>query len=369
MELKKAAIYLEDGTRLEGKSFGSNVTQGGEIVFHTGMTGYQEILTDPSYCGQIVVMTYPHIGNYGIHGADNESSSVHLSGFVVGDYPQKHKQWRSETSLHQFLMDHNIPGIFDVDTRMLTRKIRDRGSMRALISCEDLDTAKKKLSQVPSMEGQNLIHQVACKEPYVWENRTSQTHPITIVVVDCGIKWNILRSFDQLGVRCVVVPPLITAEAILSYKPNGLFLSNGPGDPAAVEGLPSVVEQLFGKMPIFGICLGHQMLALALGAKTFKLPFGHHGANHPVRNESNQKIEITSQNHGFAVERESLEKAAVSKNIDLRISHIHLTDDTVEGFELPGLNVKAIQYHPEACPGPHDSAYLFKEFVACLKTK
>ncbi|MCB0326285.1 MAG: glutamine-hydrolyzing carbamoyl-phosphate synthase small subunit, partial [Bdellovibrionales bacterium] len=261
MELRNAAIVLEDGTVIEGKSFGAKKISGGELVFHTGMSGYQEILSDPSYSGQIVVMTYPHIGNYGINAEDRESSTLHLSGFVVGQYQPLHRHWRSEESLHDHLHRFDVPGIFDVDTRMLTRKIRNQGSMKAVItSLEDLDQAKEMLLEMPPMEGQNLIAKVSTSKSYVWKSQDMSTGKGSLVVIDCGVKYNILRCFEELGISCVVLPPDSTREEILEYKPSGIFLSNGPGDPAAIEGLPAVVESFFGELPIFGICLGHQML-------------------------------------------------------------------------------------------------------------
>lgn len=371
----KAQLLLENGELLTGRLIGFDGISTGELVFHTGMTGYQEIITDPSYCGQIVTMTYPHIGNYGVNKEDVEASKPHLAGFVMREYTENPSNWRSTGSLSDYLKENKIVGIDRIDTRKITRILRTKGAMKAVIASEkySLEKMKAALEDAPNMEGANLVTHVGCEKMYTWNenldnkpNEPSKDAP-HVVVIDCGAKYQILRYLNSQGARVTVVPYSTSKDDILRLSPSGIMISNGPGDPAAVTGLPETLRGLMGKLPMFGICLGHQLLCLAAGGTTYKLKFGHHGANHPVLNRNSGKIEITSQNHGFAADGESLEKAAQKHFGKLNISHIHLSDGTIEGFSLPDINVTAIQYHPEASPGPHDASYLFKEFFQCLK--
>lgn len=372
----KGRLYLENGDLFEGRLVGFDGLSFGELVFHTGMTGYQEIITDPSYCGQIVTMTYPHIGNYGVNGEDVESRKPFLSGFVMREYCEHPSNWRSKKTLQAYLQENLIVAVDQIDTRKITRLIRTKGAMRAVIASErySIEKMKAALKEAPSMEGLNLVSQVTSETSYQWNEHVedtsivqSETRPHHVVVVDCGTKNNILRYLYSLGAKVTVVPYTVSADEIMRLHPNGILLSNGPGDPAAVGDLPRTIQKLIGKLPIFGICLGHQILCLAVGGKTYKLKFGHHGANHPVLDKRTGKIEITSQNHGFAADGESLIKLAEKNFGTPEITHVHLSDGTIEGFALPDVNIRAIQYHPEASPGPHDSNYLFKEFISCLK--
>ncbi len=375
----KALIALEDGRTFQGRSFTGPGEVSGEIVFNTSMTGYQEILTDPSYKGQIVTMTYPLIGNYGVNQEDEESLNIHLSGFVVREYEADYSNWRATGDLASYLRERNVLGIEEVDTRALTRHIRLAGAMRAVISTEDLDpvSLQKKALALPGLKGMDLANQVSCKGPYLWQQncpvpiedgsagfldreqeRSGAKHRIT--VIDCGLKFNQLRLFTQRDCQCVVFPSSVDAETLLKSKPDGIFLSNGPGDPAAVTNVIETVKRLLGKKPIFGICLGHQILSLAMGASTYKLKFGHRGANQPVKDLSTGKIEITSQNHGFAVDHSTLPK-------EVEVTHINLNDQTVEGISHKEIPAFSVQYHPENAPGPHDSEYLFDRFLAMVK--
>jgi len=354
-----AKLALEDGTIFKGTSFGATGECDGEIVFNTSLTGYQEILTDPSYKGQIVTMTYPLIGNYGINPDDMESKKPFLEGFVVKECSRIVSNWRATQSLDSYLKEHNIIGIEGIDTRALTRHIRLEGAMKAVISTQDLDDKSliQKAKKSPGLIGRDLVEEVSCQEPYQW----NKDGKYTVVVIDCGAKYNILRHLKQRNCKVIVLPYNISAEEILAKKPDGLMLSNGPGDPAAVKHVVNTVKKLLGKLPIFGICLGHQMLGLALGGTTYKLKFGHHGGNHPVKDIKTGKITITVQNHGFCVDIESLNKD------DVEITHINLNDNTLEGIRLKKMPVFSVQFHPEYGPGPHDAQYLFDDFIEMIK--
>jgi carbamoyl-phosphate synthase small subunit len=372
----KAKLALEDGTVFTGETFGAQTEVMGEVVFNTSMTGYQEILTDPSYTGQIVTMTYPLIGNYGVNPEDLESVRPQVAGFVVKEYFDFYSNFRATSSLGDWLAQHNITGIQGIDTRMLTKIIRTTGAMRGVISTLEFDdellVARARKS--PAMTGLDLATTVTTKETYTWDeiDRTPFALPPTlkphvngkrwnVIVYDYGVKRNILRRLTAYGCKLTVVPSTYSAEQILAMSPDGIFLSNGPGDPAAVRYAINNIKMLLGKKPIFGICLGHQLLALALGGKTFKLKFGHRGANHPVKNLMNNEIEITSQNHGFAVDPQSLDPATIE------ITHVNLNDGTNEGFRHRELPIFSVQYHPEASPGPHDSDYLFSSFMELME--
>ena len=359
---KKASLILENGTVFSGTVFGAEGETIGEVCFNTGMTGYQEILTDPSYCGQLVTMTYPHIGNYGINREDIESAKIQAAGFIVREENIVPSNFRSTESLGDYLRSQNIVGIQNIDTRMLTRIIRDEGAMNGIISTTDFDEISllKKVKIAPSMNGQDLVKAVTCTKRYVWES--PQTVNYKIAAIDFGIKYNILRLLESNGCSITVFPANTNADDLLNIDPDGVFLSNGPGDPAAVTYGIETVKKLLGKKPIFGICLGHQILALALGGSTYKLKFGHRGCNHPVKNLQNNIVEITSQNHGFAVDPESLPE-------NIEITHTSLNDQTVEGIRCKDLSAFSVQYHPESSPGPHDSRYLFEEFINMISPK
>ena len=354
---KKAILLLDDGTLFNGTSFGSVGETIGEVCFNTGMTGYQEILTDPSYAKQIVTMTAPHIGNYGINSEDMESESIQVSGFVIKEESVIPSNWRAEMSLGDYLRDQDVVGIKSIDTRSLTRHIRDNGAMNGIISSitDDKNKLKNNLKNYPSMEGLDLAKLVSTKSIYHWSSKGKYK----VAAVDFGIKRNILRLLENFDCQVTVFPANTTAKDILDFNPDGVFLSNGPGDPAAVEYGIEAVKQILGKKPIFGICLGHQILAIALGAKTFKLKFGHRGINHPVKNNETGEIEITSQNHGFSVDLNSIPENIIS-------THINLNDNTSAGISCIGFPAFSVQYHPESSPGPHDSRYLFEKFIGMM---
>ncbi len=362
-----AILVLADGSVYRGWSFGAKGTVVGEVVFNTGMTGYQEVLTDPSYCGQIVTFTYPELGNTGVNSEDEESARPQVKGAIAHNITYRPSNWRSSQSLPDYLKQWNIPGIYGIDTRALTRKIRAFGAINGAISTEIMDDAKllEKVTQAPSMAGLNLVKEVTTKEAYEWSETTEsdwefastdKSHTYTVVAIDFGVKKNILRRLASYGCKVIVVPANSSIEDILPYNPDGIFLSNGPGDPAAVrEGITLTKELLKLKKPTFGICMGHQILGLSLGAETFKLKFGHRGLNQPAGLQQKQ-VEITSQNHGFAIASDSL-------GAEVEITHLNLNDQTVAGLKHKTLPFFSVQYHPEASPGPHDADYLFKQFV------
>ena len=355
-----AVLVLENGIIFHGTSIGAEKNAGGEVCFNTGMTGYQETFTDPSYHGQILTMTYPHIGNYGVNDIDNESQKIQIAGLVVKDLCDTPSNFQSQSSLQDYLKEQNIVGIQAIDTRALTRHIRNHGAMNGIISTLDsnLESLKEKLSQVSSMSGQDLAKEVSCDNFYHYTKR--KNYPYKIAAIDFGIKSNILRLLESYACDITVFPANVTSREILNFNPDGVFLSNGPGDPDAVKYGINTVKELLGKKPIFGICLGHQILALALGAKTFKLKFGHRGINHPVKNLNTGKIEITSQNHGFAVDLDSLPS-------NVSPTHVNLNDNTSAGIRCDELRAFSVQYHPESSPGPHDSRYLFERFIGMMR--
>jgi carbamoyl-phosphate synthase small subunit len=370
---KPALLVLADGTAFKGWSFGASGTTIGEVVFNTGMTGYQEVVTDPSYRGQIVTFTYPELGNTGVNPDDEESNQPHVKGVIARNICFRPSNWRSTQSFPDYLKQHGIPGIYGIDTRALTRILRSSGAMNGAISTEILEPAEllTKVQEAPSMAGLNLVKEVSTQEVYEWSDPTSPVwefrptlttseEPLTVVAIDFGIKRNILRRLASYGCRIVVVPVNTPPEEILKYNPDGIFLSNGPGDPAVVlEGIETARALIASQKPMFGICMGHQILGLSMGAETFKLKFGHRGLNHPCG--ISQQVEITSQNHGFAINAETL------ATDEVEITHLNLNDRTVAGLRHKTLPVFSVQYHPEASPGPHDADYLFDRFVQSMR--
>ncbi len=368
----RAILALEDGTWFEGRSVTGQGQTGGEVIFNTGMTGYQEILTDPSYRGQLVCMTYPHIGNYGVNLEDVESQRVQVAGFIVKECCRLPSNWRSRLSLPEYLKQNGIMGLEGIDTRALTRHLRLQGAMRGYIDTGESDPKKviDKARSIPEMQGQNLVDVVTPQAPYLWTKEGPQAihdpesfvwpeDKPRVVVCDYGAKWNIMRRLRKEGFQVAAVPAFYSAEQIKALAPDALFLSNGPGDPAALPEVVHTVASLQDSFPLGGICLGHQILGLVLGSSSFKLKFGHHGVNHPVRHLRSGKIEITSQNHGFCVETQGLE--------EVEPTHINLNDNTLEGFVHKTKPIMAVQYHPEAAPGPHDSRYFFHDFAQLVQ--
>ena len=370
-----ALLVLADGTAYRGWSFGATATTIGEVVFNTGITGYQEVLTDPSYCGQIVIFTYPELGNTGVNPEDEEAQGPQIKGAIARNICHRPSNWRSTQSLPDYLKQYQIPGIFGIDTRALTRKIRMFGAMNGGISTEILDEAEllEQVQAFPNMEGLNLVREITTPTVYEWSEPTNpdwefnpdvkenDQEPLTVVALDFGVKRNILRRLAAHGCRIIVVPATTTVEEILKYNPDGIFLSNGPGDPGAVtEGIEAVKTLLSADKPMFGICMGHQILGRALGADTFKLKFGHRGLNQPAGLQQ-QQVEITSQNHSFAINPDSLPNT-------VEISHLNLNDRTVAGLRHKSLPIFSVQYHPEASPGPHDADYLFANFVESMQS-
>lgn len=366
---RKALLVLEDGSVFQGTAFTGGGETMGEVVFNTGMTGYQEIITDPSYKGQIVVMTYPLIGNYGINDEDLESEGIHLEGFIVREYQANPSNWRMSRSLSAFLENYGKIGIEGIDTRALTRRLRLFGAMKGIISTESHDTESlmAKVRSYPGLVGRDLVREVTCSKPYIWKDGAAHAYGVLpkksakklrVTVIDCGVKYNILRLLENSGCEVIILPALSTGEDILALKPDGVLISNGPGDPAALPYIVDTARAVIGKIPVFGICMGHQIIGQAIGGYTEKLKFGHHGINQPVKNSHTGRVEITSQNHGFVVVPESVEKKAER-------SYHNLNDNTSEGIQMP--LTMGVQYHPEAAPGPRDTEYLFSQFVKIMK--
>ena len=362
--MHKAIIALEDGTWFEGTTFAGNGEVFGELVFNTSMTGYQEILTDPSYHGQIVTMTYPLIGNYGVNKEDTESRGIFAEAIVISEYSRIYSNWRAEQSLGDYLEENKKIGIHQVDTRAITLHIRDKGAMKCVISTDDIDPIKliEKAKHSPGLIGRDLATEVSIKTPYSWPKIKNNNAKYHVAVIDCGIKFNQLRILQDLGCQCTVYPNTTQIETILSNSPDGIFVSNGPGDPAGAPEVTKLVESLIeSKLPLFGICFGHQMLSLALGAESYKLKFGHRGANQPIQDLRTKKVEIASHNHGFCIDADSI------NNDIAEITHLNLNDRTVAGIKHKKQPLFCVQYHPEAAPGPHDPFYLFEEFIQLMK--
>jgi carbamoyl-phosphate synthase small subunit len=366
---RPALLVLEDGSVFAGYAFAGAGETLGEVVFNTGMTGYQEVITDPSYKGQLVTMTYPLVGNTGINDEDDESAGIHLEGFIVKEYQPHPSNWRMTGSLRSFLEEKGKIGLAGIDTRALTRRLRLSGAMRGMISPETRDIARllEKVRAYPGLVGRDLVREVTCAGPYLWKKGApapgkiparKPVRKLRVVVLDCGVKFNILRLLEANGCEVLVVPATTGSEQILSYQPDGVLLSNGPGDPAALPYIVDAARALIGRTPVFGICLGHQILGQAIGGRTEKLKFGHHGINQPVKNLATGRIEITSQNHGFIVVPESVADKAQK-------SFVNLNDATSERMQMPA--AMSVQYHPEAAPGPHDTEYLFAQFVEVMK--
>jgi len=373
---KEAILVLEDGSVYEGHSFGAETTAHGEVVFSTSMTGYQEMLTDPSYAGQILVPTYPLIGNYGINESDFESKKIQVRGLAVREYCSQPSHWQSSRTLHEFLLAGGIPGISSIDTRALTRRLRSSGVMMGILSSEmTTEEALKELKSSPKYDVIDFVHQVSTEKAYEWQSNTPATatllsqslrgasatkHSLKILVIDYGLKYNVLRILSHLGCQASAVPCTASAEDVLALNPDGIVLSPGPGDPALLADITDTVKELIGRKPIMGICLGHQLIGKALGAQTFKLKFGHRGGNHPVRDLATGRVYITAQNHGYAVDADTLKGG-------LEVSHINLNDGTVEGLRHRDLPILSIQYHSEASPGPLDNMYLFERFLEMVR--
>jgi carbamoyl-phosphate synthase small subunit len=367
---KKAILVLEDGSVYEGHSFGAETTTYGEVVFDTGMTGYQEMLTDPSFAGQILVPTYPLIGNYGINESDFESRQIQVRGLVVREYCLQPSHWQSTRTLHEFLLAYNIPGLSGIDTRALTRHLRLEGAMMGIITSEmAAEEALKELKTLPRYDVTDFVHQVSTEKAYEWQSSKGEDQPLSlraqrsnlnIVVIDLGLKYNILRILSQLGCQATAVPCTAPAKDVLALKPDGIVLSPGPSNPVLLDDITGTVRGLIGQKPIMGICLGHQLIGKALGAQTFKLKFGHRGGNHPVRDLASGRVYITAQNHGYAVDADTLKGG-------LEVSHINLNDGTVEGLRHRDLPILSIQYHSEASPGPLDNMYLFERFLEMVR--
>jgi carbamoyl-phosphate synthase small subunit len=354
----KALLALEDGRIFQGYAFGTEGEAGGEVIFDTGMTGYQEVLTDPSFRGQIVTITYPLVGNCGINSQDSESSRPQVEALIVREKSTIYSSWRGEETLEEYFRRHNLLGLERIDTRALTRHIREKGALRGVISTRDSDPASliKKARQIPPMIGRDLVREVTTPAPYVWQEEGK----FNILVVDCGVKFSILKELAKRNCRVVVYPATSPVEEIIKEKPHGVVISNGPGDPASLSYLVDLVQKIMERFPIMGICIGHQIMAQAVGGKTFRLKFGHHGTNHPVKDLRSGWVAITTQNHGFVVDSDTLPP-------EVEVTHINLNDFTLEGMRHKRLPFFSVQFHPEAHPGPHDTVYLFDEFIKMVE--